>query len=202
MDWMNESIPIGNLATTGWGLALGACVVGLISGIMKWMMHSTVPKEVEEVVEEVEEELADVLQRILIPTLGEHFSDRMVEMACMMAERRNAGLTALYVIEVPMTLPPEAEVPEAEKSALTALTHAQAIAERHGKTVETRIVKSRDAGRAIIDLLTSEDFTLVMIPARHRTDHGHFTLGSTVEWVIHHAPCDVMVDVPQPNNSH
>ena len=64
---------------------------------------------------------------------------------------RCASLTALTVVEVPVTVPMDAHMIEEETEAKRVLDLARAIAHGYGVSVSVRVVRARDAGEAIVE---------------------------------------------------
>ncbi len=84
------------------------------------------------------------IKQILVPVDGSKASERTFRWACRFAREYKSELHAIYVIEVPLDLPLEAEVTEVINLGEQILTRAEAIgAEEKFKHVQTRFVKSR-----------------------------------------------------------
>ena len=105
------------------------------------------------------------------------------------------SLTALTVIEVPVTVPMDAHMIEEETEAKRVLDLARAIAHGYGVSVSARVVRARDAGEAIVDEASRANTEIIILRApRKRRSSGHTLLvGETVRFVLKHAPCRVMV---------
>jgi nucleotide-binding universal stress UspA family protein len=133
-------------------------------------------------------------RRLLVPISGTAEGGRAMETACALAAEA-ATITAVFVIEVSPLLPLDAWMGEEEAAAREALARAEAIADAFGLKIHTRIVRSRDAGRAIIDLAEGEDVELVVICAPHasRLRRRQMAFDGTVRHVLAKAPCRVMV---------
>ena len=97
----------------------------------------------------------------------------------------------LRVIVVPLELPLDADLAEQVDEANDLLDVGQAVAEPYGVRVIERIVRARHAGRAIVDEAERRGTEIVVLGARRGNYKTIF--GSTVEYVLKHAPCRVMV---------
>ena len=87
-------------------------------------------------------------RRILVPLADAKKSERAIEIACRLAGEHGVSLTALTVIEVPVTVPMDAHMIEEETEAKRVLDLARAIAHGYGVSVSARVVRARDAGEA------------------------------------------------------
>jgi len=128
---------------------------------------------------------------ILVPIVSGIESREAIDLAARLAAERRATIVALRVIVVPMEHPLDAELPEAESEANRLLDEAHAIAESYGVRNIERLVRARHAGRAIVEEAERRQSEIVLLGAprgRHRQIFGH-----TVDYVLKHAPCRVMV---------
>jgi nucleotide-binding universal stress UspA family protein len=133
---------------------------------------------------------APAYRRLLVPVVDNAVSLRAVEVACRLAADRHASLEVLSVIEVPPLLPLEAHMLDEEVAAHRLLERAEAIADLHGVPVSVRLVRARDAGSAIAELVDGSTAELVVLGAERRARGG---LGSTVRYVLAKSRCRVML---------
>ena len=95
------------------------------------------------------------------------------------------------MIVVPLELPLDADLTAELEEAHELLDKARAIAEPYGVRVVERVVRGRNAGRAIVEEADRRAAEIVVLGAprgAHRAIFGH-----TVDYVLKHAPCRVMV---------
>ena len=94
-----------------------------------------------------------------MPIRGSPLDDDIVQTAGRLAAEENddsgeggAVIEALWVFEVPLTMPLDARVPDEElKRARAALARAKAVGEEYeGVEVATAVVRARRAGEAIV----------------------------------------------------
>src|SRR5438477_5265199 len=133
---------------------------------------------------------------ILVPIAAGYPSDEAMDVACRLATERRATIVAMTAIEVPLELPLDAYLPEQVAEADEQLDEARAIGESYGVTVITRLVRARNAGRAIVDEAARRHAELILMggPRRIRLQRGKRAIfGDTVDFVLKHAPCRVMV---------
>jgi nucleotide-binding universal stress UspA family protein len=134
-------------------------------------------------------------RRLLVPVLGAPESEKAMTAACRLAAERHATVAALTVIEVPSLLPLDAHMTEEEGDARKLLARVEAIGDAYGVTVVTRKVRARDAATAILELVDSGAFELVVIGAkrRERASKRAPAFGPTVQHVLRRATCRVML---------
>lgn len=130
-----------------------------------------------------------------MPVVDREVSEQAVALACRLAADRGAKVTAVSVIEVPVELPLGAHMVEEEAEAKRLLAEAAAIGDLHGVSVEQEILRGRVAGEAIVDEAgdSATEIIVLSAPRKQRLSHRRFPFGSTVEYVLRHAPCRVMV---------
>lgn len=137
-------------------------------------------------------------KNILVPYTGTEEDDKLLSNICRLAKASKSQVSIVYVVEVPMALPVEAEnFPDAE-AADDILDRAENVAAEVGCNVETQILHAREAGAAIVELAHESNTDLIFMEA-HRPTRFHFSLlGRTVEYVLKRAPCAVWVSRSSP----
>src|SRR5215213_8131760 len=88
---------------------------------------------------------------ILVPIVAGRESREAIDLAARLAAERRATIVALRVVVIPMELPLDADLAAAEEEADRLLDEAHAIAEIYGVRNVERLVRSRHAGRAIVE---------------------------------------------------
>ncbi len=133
-------------------------------------------------------------RRILVPVVEGPESEEAVDVACRLATERNASIAALRVIVVPLELPLDAELPEQEERADVLLDRARAVGELYGVRVVSRVVRARNAGRAIVDEAERRQAEIVVLGAPRKARTGRSAIfGRTVDFVLKQSPARVMV---------
>jgi basic amino acid/polyamine antiporter, APA family len=132
---------------------------------------------------------------ILVPLVDRSVSEQAVAIGCRLAIDRGAAVTAVTVVEVPMELPLDAHMEAQDELARDVLAEARAIGDLHGVAVVGRTIRARAAGEAIVALATATDCEAIVLSApRKRRAGAHSPLfGQTVDFVLKHAPCRVML---------
>jgi basic amino acid/polyamine antiporter, APA family len=156
---------------------------------------------------------------ILVPLTGTPLDDDIVQTAGRLAaaedteafqEDRGATIEALWVFEVPMSLPIDAALPDAQlKRARAALARAKAVGEEYeGVEVATATVRARRAGQAIVDEARRRGVQAVVLAAEepskirggallggHGGPRDNF-VGEVTKYVLAKAPCQVILTAP------
>jgi APA family basic amino acid/polyamine antiporter len=135
--------------------------------------------------------LALEYRSILVPIVAGDESREAVEVAARLATERAGRIVLLRVIVVPLELPLDADLTEQVEEAHALLDAAYAIVEPYGVRAVERVVRARQAGRAIVEEAERRVTEVVVLGARRG---GYKTIfGSTVEYVLKNAPSRVMV---------
>jgi APA family basic amino acid/polyamine antiporter len=128
---------------------------------------------------------------ILVPIVVGDASNEAVEVAARLATERAGRIVLLRVIVVPLELPLDADLSVELDEAHELLDKARAIAEPYGVRVVERVARARNAGRAIVEEADRRGSEIIVLGAprgMHRAIFGH-----TVDYVLKHADCRVMV---------
>jgi basic amino acid/polyamine antiporter, APA family len=156
---------------------------------------------------------------ILVPLMGTPLDDDIVQTAGRLAaeedaeafeEDKGATIEALWVFEVPMSLPIDAALPEAQlKQARAALARAKAVGEEYeGVEVATATVRARRAGQAIVDEARRRGVQAVVLAAEEPSKiRGGALLGGrggpldnfvgdVTKYVLAKATCSVILTAP------
>jgi APA family basic amino acid/polyamine antiporter len=133
-------------------------------------------------------------RNILVPVSDALESEEAVDLAARLSAERRASIFALSVLEVPLELPLDARLPAEERRADALLDEARAIGDSYGVDVRERLVRARNAGRAIVDEAERRGTEIIVMGAPRKGRGGRGTIfGGTVDFVLKHAPCRVMV---------
>jgi basic amino acid/polyamine antiporter, APA family len=154
-------------------------------------------------------------QSLLVPVFGEQIDDDIVGTAGRLAaEEFEAGeggpmIEALYVIEVPMSLPLDARLPEeAVADGRRALKRAKEVGEEYANVeVATALVRGRSAGATIVDEARRRGVQAIVLaaepPSRIRggvllggRGRAREPLGEVTRHVVEKAPCRVILTAP------
>ena len=202
----------------------GARVVGaawMLGGITLYVIYRrgqgksltqrfTIPAEA------LQESTAAEYGSILVPVFGEELDDDIIGTAGRLAasegedEEGGAVLEALYVFEIPMSLPIDARVPEERvQEAKRVLARAKEVGEEYaGVEVATAMVRGRSIGQAIVSEAKRRGVEAIVLgaeePSRLRGGailggRGRVRdrfVGETTRYVVEKADCKVILTAP------
>jgi APA family basic amino acid/polyamine antiporter len=155
---------------------------------------------------------------LLVPVFGTKLDDDIVATAGRLAaaEREDGGgdgeshLELVYVIEVPLTLPLDAELPpDREAQARRALERAREVGEEYEDVeVSTEVIRARRTGAGIVEAARRAGSEAIIIggePPTKIRGGGRFggigaakpaEIGAATEYVLKKAPCRVLLTAP------
>src|ERR671927_382545 len=107
--------------------------------------------------------------RILVPMKLGEIGEEMVATAVKLAQERAAAVDALYVIQVPLDQPLDAELTDAEERAAASI------------------------GQAIVEQARERDADLIVLGSAPRWRRQSRFFSPTVDYVLRKAPCEVLI---------
>jgi APA family basic amino acid/polyamine antiporter len=154
---------------------------------------------------------------ILVPIFGEKLDDDIIQTAGRLAAEGRDGqsssgsvIEAIWVTEVPLSLPLDAPLPEAQvQRAKDALARAKAVGEEYGGVnVIPTLVRARRVGPAIVNEARERGVEAIVLAAEEpsRIRGGALLggaggplenfVGEVTKYVIRKAPCRVILTAP------
>jgi APA family basic amino acid/polyamine antiporter len=128
---------------------------------------------------------------IVVPVERTAESEEAVVAAARLAAPRRAQVALVHTLEIPLDRPLDDPMAAAEEEANRILDDAQALVESYGVRAVTRLVRHRNAARAIVREAEQRNAELIVVGAT-RADRRAL-LGRTVSQVLKAAPCRVLV---------
>jgi len=123
---------------------------------------------------------------------GDERAIRALRSLCWGIDQGSARLRLVHVLTVPMTLPLDAELPEADATAAGILGRANLVAAAAGISARTPTVRARTvAGGLAEDARWSSARGIVVSLRHHGTIGAHLVLSRTVRTLLKTAPCPV-----------
>ena len=206
---LHQGARLVGLLWMGAGLAL--YVIYRVSGGKPLLARVTVPAGAL-----VRERREAEYGSMLVPLLGTSLDDDVVQTAGRLAgeEREDEGqvgamIEALWIFEVPLSLPLDAALPDAQlKEARAALAHAKRVGEEYeGVQVATATVRARRAGQAIVEEARRRGVEVIVMgaeePSRIRggavlggVGRLENYIGEVTRYVVDKAHCRVILTAP------
>jgi APA family basic amino acid/polyamine antiporter len=134
-----------------------------------------------------------VYSKILVPLKLGPIGEEVLATAIKLAEERDCTVDVLHVVRVPLDLPLDADLPEAEERARESLAEEQEVAHEHDVLIEGRLVRARALGEAIIEHALEQGSDLIVLGSAPRWRRQARFFSPTVDYVLRKAPCEVMV---------
>ncbi len=140
-------------------------------------------------------ELAEpALSRILVPMKLGPIGEEMIATAVKLAQERGSDVDALHVVRMPLDRPLDAALgDEEELHAAESLEEARLLGEDHGVLVRGSSVRARAIGEAIVDEAERRAVDLIVLGSAPKWRRQSRFFSPTVEYVLRHAPCEVLV---------
>ncbi len=144
--------------------------------------------------------LALEYRNLLVPVTPGQPSDAAMDVACRLASERRARIIALNVLEVPLDHALTDRFPDLEYAGNAELDEAAAIGDSYGVRVLTRLERAHSAGPAIVAEANARNAEVIVLgsPRRHLTAAQSAVFGKTVDYVLKHADCRVLVTAAEP----
>ncbi len=176
------------------GVVIAFVILIAVGATLWWMLHPPA-SFVQRLAKEAETELERMVGSIVVVFSPDILSGHMMALAAKLARGEKSDLLAVYVIEVPYTLPPDAEMPLEERAALDALGAAETIATNTDVNLRTETLKARSTKQAVLDLAKREKADLIILGSFREGKYSGAPLGRTIEEIAADAKCDVLIGV-------
>jgi APA family basic amino acid/polyamine antiporter len=180
---------------TRWA-GLGWMAVGLVGYVVYRRRFLGVPlREISKAPPAFGPALALEYRRLVVPVIAGQPSDDAMDVACRLAAEKGSRIVALSVIEVALDRHLAESQRVLEEQANRELDEAVAIGDSYGVRVVGRLDRARSAGQAIVAEAEARDAEIIVIgsPRRRLTSSQAAVFGKTVDYVLKHAPCRVLV---------
>jgi len=130
---------------------------------------------------------------ILVPVKIGPIGDELLAAALRLAEEREARIRVVNVIRVPFDEALDAAIDGREEAAHETVAEARELCGEHGVQVEGEVVRARSIGEAIVETAREREADLVLLGSAPRWRRQARFFSPTVDYVLRHAPCQVMV---------
>lgn len=173
------------------GILIASTFAVLMSSLLWWMLHP--PRPVPLAAAKVRVAI-DAIKTILVPSIGSDYSERGIELACRLGKEQKAAIRLVHIVEVPLSLPLGAELPEQEKRSQAILEQGKEIVASHQMTVETHTERSRNAAEKIADIARKENIELIVLGIQPKVGGIENLIGRTPEMLLRRLPCEIIID--------
>jgi len=133
--------------------------------------------------------------QILVPIVGSRVTDEMMVLACQLATEKRSSIDGLYVIEVPLNLPLDARLVNERAKADTVLAAAALIASQFKVKFAPNVITARSAGRAIVEEAETRRSEVIILGTMRKRRIADRAFGRTTDYVVDHAPCEVLLNI-------
>src|SRR6266550_1913058 len=138
-------------------------------------------------------ELEGTYKRILVPMKIGLIGEEVLGTAFRLAEEQGCEVHVLNVIRVPLDMPIDAEMIDAEEQAEASLAEARLLAADEGIPIQVHIVRGRAIGEEIVREATGHEVDLIVMGSAPKWRRQSRFFSPTVDYVLRKAPCEVMV---------
>jgi APA family basic amino acid/polyamine antiporter len=212
IPFRGKSLPllsiIGGIGTfTVWCVVVATHAEGRIIGFI-WMIAGfalyvgyrkakgySLTKTVEKAVVPVSMQADIDYHQILVPVTGTRISDEMMVLACQLATEKQSAIDGMYVIEVPLNLPLDASLVNERAKADRVMKAAALIASQFKVKFTPHVVTARQAGRAIVEEAALRRSEVILLGTSRKRRIGNLIFGRTADFVLDHAPCEVLLNL-------
>jgi basic amino acid/polyamine antiporter, APA family len=206
VDWPVFAV-VGGLATaiawlvvvvqesgTRWA-GFGWLALGLLGYLIyrRWIVREPLRATVRAPVFVLGPSLTVEYRTILVPVVRSAESEEALVAAARLAAERGATVAVVHVIEVPLDLPLDVELPEAEAQANDVLDNAAALVESYGVRAVSRLLRARAAGPAIVEEAERRNAELIILGASRARPGRRRIFGATVDYVLRNASTRVLI---------
>ena len=130
---------------------------------------------------------------IVVPVVRTAESEEALVAAARLAAERGSRVAVVHVIEVPLDLSLDVQLPDAEAEADEILDQSTAIVESYGISAVARLLRARAAGPEIVVEAARRNAELVILGApRPKVARGPI-FGRTVDYVLKHSASRVLI---------
>ena len=133
-------------------------------------------------------------RRMLVPVNGSEISELAFRWGCRTAREQKAELHAVYVVEVPLGLPLEAEIRADIDRGEKILSRIEAIASREKyRGLQATCLRARQPGPAIVMEAENRHADLIILGIPYKRRLGSWDMGPTAEYILRNTSCQMIL---------
>jgi APA family basic amino acid/polyamine antiporter len=133
----------------------------------------------------------------LVPNFGTDVDASALRAAAKLVGE-GALVEAIYVLRVPHQLSLDAGLEEEEQLGLSVLESAKVRGRQAGLKVQTRLIRTRNPGAAIVEEAERTAAEIIYLGTAH-APASERSLGPTASYLLAHRPCRVVIETPPAN---
>jgi basic amino acid/polyamine antiporter, APA family len=130
----------------------------------------------------------------LVPIFGTDVDARALRAAAKLVGE-GALVEALYVLRVPNQLSLDSGLEEEEERGYSLLESAKVRGRKAGLKVQTRLIRTRNPGAAIVEEAERTNAEIIYLGTAHAPPSER-ALGPTASYLLAHRPCRVVIETP------
>jgi APA family basic amino acid/polyamine antiporter len=130
----------------------------------------------------------------IVPIFGTDVDARALRSAAKLVGE-GATVEAIYVLRVPNQLSIDAGLDEEEQLGLSVLESAKLVGRKSGLKVQTRLIRTRNPGAAIVEEAERREAEIIYLGTAH-APASERALGPTASYLLAHRPCRVVIETP------
>ena len=133
-------------------------------------------------------------RRMLVPVNGSEISELAFRWGCRTAREFKAELHAVYVVEVPLGLPLEAEIRADIDRGEKILRRIEGIASQEKyRGLQATSLRARQPGPAIVMEAENRHADLIILGIPYKRRLGRWDMGPTAEYVFRNTSCQMIL---------
>jgi len=176
------------------GVLLAFAVLAAISATLYWMLHPP-STTAERAASATERDVDEIIGSVIIVFSQEIHSEHMMALAVRLARRERAELLAAYIIEVPHTLPLDADMEREHREALGVLQVAESIGRKNNVEIKTDISPARNVAQGVLELAKRKDAHLIVLGSYREGKYTGAPMARSIEVIAAQANCDVLIGI-------
>ena len=131
--------------------------------------------------------------RILLPVNRAHGYEDVLELARSFVQGGRGRIHAIYVIEMQLKYPLDAEVGEEILRGEEALAEIEHLSMSGRLSLQGEIVQAREAGPAIVQEAANIPATMIIMGVDYGNNPAGFRMSTTADYVLRNARCPVII---------
>lgn len=143
-----------------WGALIAVIFAASLAGVYYWMLRA--PRG-QPRLPAIPRDRGQGPPRILVPIADATSCDRAIELACRLGSGRKPDLVLVHVIEVPLTMLLDADMPDRDNAGREALEMGRVMARRYGCTTRTYLVHHRDTSEGVLQVARDEAVDAIVL---------------------------------------